>query len=129
MKNNQPLFFAPITLGMLGLAIMLPARSIGATVPRVTTLTTSNVTATTATLTGTANPGSATTTAWFEWGPGNAFKFSTATTNVGNGAGTLSFSSAITGLTSGIIYHCRAVASNNLGVVRGMALPFGTPTV
>jgi len=129
MKNNQTSFFAPTTLGILVLAILLPARTFGATAPRVSTLTASNVTATTATLTATANPGSATTAAWLEWGPGNAFKFRTAATNIGNGGSPVSFATPISGLTSGIIYRYRAVASNSLGVVRGMVVPFGVPAV
>jgi hypothetical protein len=128
MKVNPINKFGGVMLGVLVLSFLLPAQVFAAP-PVVTTLTATNLTATNALLRGTVNPGGASTLAWLEWGPGHAFKSSTTRTNVGNGSSPLNFSAPVSNLTAGIIYRCRAVASNSLGIVRGQPFAFGVPTV
>ncbi len=98
--------------------------------PTVTTLAATGVSNTVAQLNGTVNPQSSSTTVWFEWGL-SPYTNSTTTTpvNVGNGSVSVTASNAVSGLTPGLNYHCRLVASNALGVVRGNDVTFGPPSV
>jgi len=97
--------------------------------PTVSTLPATAVGATNATLNGSAVPNGASTSGWFEWG---------TTTNYGNvtvaqafdiAPGTKSFSQVLTGLSVGVTYNCRAVASNSIAVVTGTNQTFVTPSV
>ena len=128
MKVNPIKDVARFTLGVLALGWLLPAHLLAAA-PVVSTLTATNLTETNALLRGMVNPGGATTVAWLEWGPGYASKSSTTRTNIGNGSSPLNFSAPVSNLTAGVIYRCRAVASNSLGIVRGQTLPFGVPAL
>jgi alpha-tubulin suppressor-like RCC1 family protein len=84
----------------------------------------------TATLNGTVNPRGLATTAWFEWGTAvNNYTRQTAPVAIGTDAVALAVSNTLSGLTPGIIYHCRAVGSNAAGVVRGKDVPFGSPAI
>lgn len=76
-----------------------------------------NITNSTATLNGSANPSSILTYAWFEWGAGSRFDQKTAAINLGNGSSTVLFTNTISGLTSGIPYRFRVVTSNSANVV------------
>lgn len=85
---------------------------------------------TVATLNGTVNPNGAETTAWFEWGlyPFNNTNI-TAPVAVGSGSAAVGVSVPLSGLTPGINYHARLVASNAFGVVRGLDAQFGSPVL
>lgn len=98
--------------------------------PTVATLAATGVSNTVATLNGTANPNGAATTTWFEWGLSSVSNSNT-TTPVGTGSGLVAVpvSTLLSGLTPGVIYHCRAVASNSVGVVRGNDFVFGSPAL
>ncbi|MEK7781902.1 MAG: hypothetical protein AAB370_10430 [Verrucomicrobiota bacterium] len=99
------------------------------TYPFATTLpaTASN---TIATLHGTVNPKSFNTTAWFEWGVGSRFDQTTAPVNVGSGTSVVALDANLTGLTPGLPYRFRLVASNNVNLIaRGVEVLFTTPTI
>jgi alpha-tubulin suppressor-like RCC1 family protein len=99
------------------------------TYPFATTLpaTASN---TIATLHGTVNPKGFNTTAWFEWGVGSRFDQTTAPANVGSGTSAVALNANLTGLTPGLPYRFRLVASNNVNLVaRGVEVLFTTPTI
>jgi hypothetical protein len=91
--------------------------------PIVTTLPASEVvsigTNTVATLNGAVCPNGLGTVAWFDWGTGTNYGQTTAATNVGTGWVTLSVSNTLTGLTAGLSYHCRLVASNSAWLAQG----------
>lgn len=97
--------------------------------PTVTTLPAAT-TNTVATLNGTANPNGAATVAWFEWGSAS-FNYSqqTAPASIGSGTTAQALSAVVSNLTPGLIYHCRLVASNAVGVARGQDVPFGSPSL
>jgi len=82
-----------------------------------------------ATLNGTVNPQGVGTTAWFEWGSGFAYGNSTPPQGVGSDTNMVAVNGALTGLTPGVTYHYRCVASNNLGVVRGANQVFWSPAL
>ena len=96
----------------------------------VTTLAATGMSNTVATLNGTVNPNSAATTAWFEWGPAaNNYSQQTAPVSVGSGAAALAVSNLLSGLTPGVIYHYRVVASNVFNLARGQDTLFGSPAL
>jgi hypothetical protein len=74
------------------------------------TLPATAVTATSATLNGTANPRGWSATAWFEWGSTTNYGDRASVTNLGGGNNDLPLSVALDGLTPGTTYHFRAVA-------------------
>lgn len=107
-----------------------------ATVPTATTGSVSNLTGTSATLGGSANPGGASTTAWFRYStsnPGNADDSSgTRTPSSGGsslGAGTsgVTFSQALADLDPGTTYYYWAIAASAEGTAFGSIQSFTTP--
>ena len=114
----------------LTLAFALATGALYAASPVVTTLPATGVSNTVATLNGTVNPGGTATTAWFEWGlyPANNTN-TTAPVAVGGGASSVAVSNNLTGLTPGVIYHYRVMASNALGVARGSDSMFRSPAI
>ena len=100
------------------------------TFPGALTLPATRMSNTVATLNGTVNSGSSATTAWFEWG---LFPFNNSNTTaplaVGSGNSFVTVSNVLSGLTPGVIYHGRLVASNALGVARGRTVRFGSPAI
>ena len=101
--------------------------------PQVTTLSASDVlsvgTNASATFNGMVNPAGLPTLAWFEWGTSTSYGHTTTATNVGDGWTTLSLSNVLAGLTSGITYHYRLVASNSVGAVQGADQIFWSPAI
>src|SRR3954453_21410713 len=115
-----------ITCAVIFTTFLTPAARAAA--PIVATLPASGVSNTVAAVNGTANPGGAATTAWFEWGvTANAQR----TTNrpVGSGVVASNLTQALTGLTAGVIYHGRMAASNSAGVLRAQEVLFGSPSL
>ena len=101
-----------------------------AAAPVVTTAAATSVSNTVATLNGTVNPGGADTTAWFEWGLSPFSNTNlTAPVAVGSGSASVGLSNLLTGLTPGLNYHGRLVASNAVGVARGLDVMFGSPVL
>jgi hypothetical protein len=79
-----------------------------------------------AVLNGTITPGSNDTSIWFQWGLTTGYGHTTAALPSGTGFSSLNFSSPLSGLSPAAVYHCRAVASNVLGVVTGADVTFQT---
>ncbi len=92
--------------------------------PTVTTLATTNVSATNALISGTVNPNGSDSVFFFEYGTNNAFSASTAPVAVGSGTNTITNSSSLSSLAAGQTYIYRAVASNTFGVSYGAAQSF-----
>ncbi len=108
-----------------------------AAIPTVSTDGATSVTATTATLTGSANPRGGTTTGWFRYSatsPGSCNDTfgtrvpATGGTDLGAGNTGLPFTQALTGLTPGTTYYYCAIASNSAGTAYGGLTSFVTPT-
>ena len=76
-----------------------------------------SITNSTATLTGSANPGGISTFAWFEWGTGSRFDQTTPAVNLGSGGASVGFTNTILALTSGLAYRFRVVTSNSANTV------------
>ena len=105
-------------------ALLAPAAAV-ADAPGASTGTATDVTATTATLTGTVNPNKEDTTYYFEYGTTTAYGSrtpdQTATGNAGKAA-----EATITGLTPNTTYHFRLVAVNPSGTDTGGDATFTT---
>ena len=104
--------------------------------PTVTTLATSDVTATTATLHGEAVPNLAATTGFFRFStsdPGSCNdRFGSRAPNVGGtalGAGTsaVAYAQTLVGLQPGATYFVCALANNSVGTTTGTVVTFTTP--
>jgi len=92
--------------------------------PSATTGAASNVTAASATLNGTVNPNGSATNAWFEWGTTVPYDYSTSVQAVGSGSSNAAVSAGISGLSNGVTYHYRAVASSSAGTTYGADATF-----
>jgi hypothetical protein len=99
-----------------------------AAAPSVTTGPTTTVGATTATVTGTVNPGGKTTTWWVEYGTSTAYGSKTSSTGAGSGTASAGVSGNLSGLKAGTTYHYRFVASNADGTSQGSDAVFTTLT-
>jgi hypothetical protein len=95
--------------------------------PTVTTTAATLVTATTATLNGTANPNGSSTSANFQYGTTLLYGATTTAQPMGSGSGALAIGGgAITGLTCGTSYNFRATATSNGGTTDGSNMTFTT---
>jgi phosphodiesterase/alkaline phosphatase D-like protein len=97
--------------------------------PTATTNAASPVGTTTATLNGTVNANGASTTVAFEYGTDTSYGTTvTAIQSPVTGSTDTAVSRAITGLTNGITYHYRVVATNAGGTTYGADMTFTTGT-
>jgi YD repeat-containing protein len=95
----------------------------------VTTSPATGITGSQATLNGSVNPNSCSTTGWFQWGPTTAYGNTTTSQSLGNGATAVNISQLISGLSAGTTYHFRAVGQNNAGTVQGADAQFTTSAI
>ena len=84
------------------------------------------VTGTSATLTGSVDPLGHSTSWYFEFGTTTGYGTKTATQNAGSSFGAKTVSVPIAGLSPGVTYHVRLVASNSSGAAFGADTPFTT---
>ncbi len=94
------------------------------TPPTVKTGSATNVTANSATLSGTVNANGLSTTAWFEYGTVKGSYGSKSTTHTVTGSNDTTVSVTITGLMSGTTYYYKIVAENNSGKSEGSEMSF-----
>jgi C1A family cysteine protease len=94
--------------------------------PVVSTIAASEVGSTSARLNGEANPQGYDTLAWYQWGTDTGYGYETIAQYMGLGSGTLSYVDTISGLSSGVTYHFRAVAENYNGRSYGEDRQFST---
>ncbi len=96
--------------------------------PTVTTLTTTGVGTTGATLNGSVNPNGLATDAWFEWGTSSSLANFDTTSIQALGAGTSSqpVMATLSGLSSATTYYYRVAAANSTGPAKGSIESFTT---
>lgn len=95
---------------------------------KVSTRTTAqNITASTATLEGSATPSGLTATVWFEWGPSSdGLIYRTNFQTIGRGNTSVSFMAGLSDLTPDSVYFFRAVGQTTNGVFYGSTENFKT---
>ena len=98
-----------------------------AAAPGATTGPATNVTATTATVTGTVSPNQEPTSYYFEYGTTTDYGSRTPTENAGGGNNDRSVSADLTGLSPSTTYHYRLVATNASNTTFGNDATFTTP--
>ena len=81
---------------------------------------------TSATVSGTVNPGAQATTWYVEYGTSTSYGSQSASASVGSGSANVAVSRALSGLASGTTYHYRVVATNGAGTSRGADGIFAT---
>ena len=95
--------------------------------PTVTTGAATNITSTTAVMTGTANPGGFATSAWFEYGlTTNYGSIASAALSPDNGTNTHTVGASLAGLLPTTVYHYRLAITNLQGSVFGNDAAFIT---
>jgi hypothetical protein len=109
-------------LGIAVLLLLVALTSAGvaaAATPSAITGPVTSVGPTTATATGTVNPGGQATTWYVEYGTSTSYGTKTANASAGSGSANTDVSASLTGLTAGTTYHYRVVATNSSGTDRG----------
>lgn len=106
-----------VTVAALVWVVAGSARTAAA--PTATTGPVTDVGATSATVSGTVNPGGQATTWYVEYGTSTSYGSSTPSTNAGSGTATTSVSRSLASLAPGTTYHYRVVAVNGAGTARG----------
>ena len=96
--------------------------------PAIATLAATSVTPTSATINGTVNPNGLATTYYFDWGTSVSYGNQTTVTSAGSGTSIVAVSANLTGLTAGVTYHFRVVATNSDGTGTGTDMSF-TPAL
>src|SRR5262249_25885397 len=74
---------------------------------------------TTATLVGAASPNGLATPYYWQYGPSTAYGQQTTTQDVGSGTAPVTAQASLSGLTPGVTYHYRLVATNSDGTDYG----------
>jgi hypothetical protein len=96
------------------------------TAPMAVTGTATEVTMTSATLTGTVDANGRATTWYFEYGTSASYGSKTSVKSAGSGTNSVGVSAPISGLARGRLYHFRLVATSDAGTSRGADRTFST---
>jgi len=94
--------------------------------PAAVTGSASNITGTSATVTGSANDEGLFTTAFFEYGTDTNYGSDSSMFGIQAGTGNVVESATLTGLSTGLTYHYRLVASSAAGTGTGSDMTFTT---
>ena len=100
--------------------------------PQAVTGSASSISATSATLNGSVNPSSRSTTWYFEYGTSTSYGSKTTAKDADSGTSPVSVSAQVTGLKTGTTYHFRLVATSDAGTAHGSDqtfIPVASPTV
>jgi hypothetical protein len=99
--------------------LLVVAAGAQAAAPTAVTGPVSSVGATTATVSGTVNPGGVSTTWYVEYGASTAYGLKTASSGAGSGTANVPVSATLSGLAQGTTYHYRVVATSSAGTSHG----------
>ena len=94
--------------------------------PTVVTSPATQLGPTSATVGGTVDPNGLPTGWWIEYGTSTSYGSRTDTQSAGSGTSATGVSTRLTGLSAGVTYHFRVVASNDAGTTRGSDRSFRT---
>jgi hypothetical protein len=111
---------------LVALAAVLPAGAAESAAPTAITGAAQQIGPTSALVNGTVNPGGASTTAYFEYGPDPSKLTKSSSTAVGSGTADVAVSTKLTGLTPGTTYTYLVAATNSAGTAKGLQGTFTT---
>ena len=114
-----------VLLASVGLGLIAPGAAQAAS-PTVTTGSASAITTSAATVYADVTPHGLATTYAFQYGTSTAYGVQTSSHNAGSGTAAKAISVRITGLTPGVRYHYRVIASNADGTTVGSDRSFAT---
>ncbi|HET6869365.1 MAG TPA: hypothetical protein VFH80_25870, partial [Solirubrobacteraceae bacterium] len=121
-----------VACGLLAVAVISAGHptsaSAAASPPAVTTSSTSDVSKSSATVSGTVNPNGQSTTYFFEYGTTTSYGTQTNATGVGSGNTPVGVHQSIFGLSPNTTYHYRLVATNSAGTTKGTDQTLTTPS-
>jgi phosphodiesterase/alkaline phosphatase D-like protein len=106
--------------------VLLASAVASAASPTVSTVSATSVTQTAATLRADVNPHGRATTVAFQYGTTTGYGSQTATRNGGDGTSARRVTFRLTGLTPGVRYHYRVIATNADGTTTGADRTFRT---
>lgn len=115
-----------LVVSCASLIAALPVAVALAAAPAASTAPASAVSSTTATLNASVDPNGRATSVHFQWGRSTSYGNTSATVDVGSGSTAVPVSRSIAGLTTGVTYHYRVVATNADGTVNGADRTFTT---
>ncbi len=108
-----------VVLAAIGAAALVVVPLALAKAPVAVTGAATSVGATTAVVTGKVDPGGEATSWYVEYGPTTTYGSRTDARSAGNGTAQVDVSEQLRGLTTGVTYHYRLVATNASGTGRG----------
>lgn len=109
------------------LALAIPSTAIAAGRPSATTGKASDLSPSSATVSGTLNPNGLVTTWYFQYGPSTRYGSRTPAQDAGSGTKSVPVSASLTSLKPNTTYHFRLVATNSAGNRLGADRTFKTP--
>ncbi len=126
LTPNLVYHFRAVATNRLGTDFGADNTFFSATIPQATTLGATIVSQTNAMVFATVNPGSASTTVYFEYGSTTAYGNSSTSIVLSAGGGSQSVSNLLTGFAPISTYHYRVVATNAAGASIGADQTFTT---
>ncbi len=137
LASGTTYYYCALAQNSVGTVAGSPVQSFTTTAaPTVTTSASTSVTATGATLNGSANPRGMPGQGWFRYSTSNPGTCNdtfgirapgTGGTSLGSGSSAVSYSETVSGLSSGTTYYVCAIASNTAGTSWGLVTSFTTP--
>ena len=109
-----------------GLAALVAAVPASAGAPAATTGPATSIGARSAIVSGTVDPGGKSTTWSIEYGTTSAYDSRSDSRSAGNGTSAVDVTHQLTGLSTGVTYYYRVVATNDDGTSRGAGMTFAT---
>jgi hypothetical protein len=127
LKEGLTYHYRVVATNALGSTVSTGASFETAESPQVGNLNSRDLQATSAELVGEVNPREGDTTYHFEWGPTTAYgnQSPAVDAQIGSGNSAVPVSTRLEGLTQGITYHFRLVATNQYGTSRSDDQSFG----
>ena len=121
--------YSLVATNIAGMAIGADMLVTTLTNPVVSTLTASNITASSGTMDASVNPNGSTTTYWFKYGATTGYGSSTITNSLPSGAGATIVTNVMTNLLQGTTYHYQINASSAASTAAGSDKSFTTLAV
>lgn len=129
LQANRTYHYRLVGTSSAGTTNGADATFLSAAPPSATTGAATSITGTGAKLAGQVDPNGRATTFLFEYGPTTAYGSKTSSSSAGSGSDPVAVSKTLSGLTPGVTYHYRLVATSDAGTRSGADATFTTLSV